>query len=346
MKKIIAISSIVVAVILGFLGFGYYKYFYIPPLPAPAGAKTVSYTFEYKGEKYNLNETVYQSIDDYYGKRSKGIFDGFETNSIEKYLTLDQKTTETDEVVANIKKLAGQHSLNEDQTLELAVSFIQAIPYDEARAKTDLTHPRYPYEVLYENTGICSDKTLLTVSVLRELGYGAGVFMWDKEQHMAAAVACPNEHSNYGTGYCIVETTAAGAKIGVVPDLDSGTLKAIGRASLSNYKEESQQATSLGTGQLYAQKTGKVYQGILTRLNIENEISQIEQYLKGQKAKINSEEQQLENLKKQLDANYAAQNYKTYNSLVPGYNNLVAQVKKDIAEYNAKVQRYNFLIKQ
>jgi len=345
MKKIIALAGLLIILIAG-LGYGYWRFFYVPPMPNESGAKQQSYTWDYKGQKYTLDNTLYQSIDEYFNKRPKGIYQGLETRSIEKYLTLDQKSPETDEITRKIQDLAKAHNLNEDQTLELAVGFVQAIPYDETRARTDLTHPRYPYETLYEDKGICSDKTLLAVSVLKQLGYGTAVFMWDKEQHMAAAVSCPMQYSNYGTGYCIVETTAVGAKIGVVPDLSTSNLKAIGRSSIGNYGQTTQSVTNLGDAQIYDQKTGRTYQGVLARINIENEIKSIEQYLKSQKNRINSEESQLSVYKKQLDTYYSAKDYQTYNSLVPKYNALVAQVKADINAYNEKVNRYNYLIKQ
>ena len=343
MKKILVA---LVILLLGVLGFGYWHYFYIPPLPQEEGAKAVNYVWDYKGQKYQLAETLYSSIDGYYGDRSKGIFQGLESSSVEKYLELDAKSPETAELAEQISDLAKTRHLNEDQTLELAVAFIQAIPYDEARARTDLTHPRYPYEVLFENTGICSDKTLLAVSLLRSLGYGTAVFMWDSEQHMSAAVSCPKEYSNYGTGYCIVETTAVGAKIGVVPDLSTSTLKAVGRTTLGSYGQDNQNVMNLGNAEIYSEQTGKLYQGVYARLTIEREIASIEEYLKNQKIKISSGEGRLEEMKNQLDGYYAAKNFSSYNALVPTYNRLVSSVKSDISAYNEKVSRYNYLIKQ
>ena len=344
MKKI---AVFLLLALTGVLGFGYYRFFYVPPLPQAVGAKTENFTWQYKDQSYSLYETLYQSIDDYYAKRPKGIYQGIENVSIDKYMSLSDKSPEVGNLTNKIKLIAKNHNLNDDQALELAVSFIQTIPYDNVRAKTDLTHPRYPYEVLYEDKGICSDKTLLAVSVLRSLGYGTAVFMWDKEQHMAAAVECPMRYSNYNSGYCIVETTAIGAKIGVIPDLSPDNLKAVGRTTKTNFGNQTQtKVTKLQDVQIYDKETGKTYQGILARINIEKEIASIESYLANQKTVINASQTELDVLKNRLDTYYRNQDFASYNLLVPTYNNKVNLMKNEISAYNQKVDRYNYLIKQ
>lgn len=345
MKKILLSLLIILLVITG---YGYYRFLYVPPLPAEAGAKATDFSWQYKGVTYKLSDTLYQSIDDYYGKRQKGIYQGFETRSIEKYLEITFKDDEVAELVTEIRAEAAKKKLTEDQTLELAVSFIQTIPYDEERARTDLTHPRYPYEVLFEGRGICSDKTLLALAVLRQMGYGTATFMYDEEQHMAAAVLCPSEYSNYDSGYCIVETTATGNKIGVIPELESGNLKAVGRSAISSFDSQTSgtDTTKLSKVDIYATTTGKIYKGIAETIKIEKEIESIKLSLAQEKIAIEQNQKKLETMKRELDRLYAKKDYTAYNALVSSYNALVGTVKKQINDYNTKVKRYNYLIVQ
>jgi hypothetical protein len=233
--------------------------------------------------------------------------------------------------------------------VDLAVSYVQSLPYDEARARTDLTHPRYPYETLYEKTGICSDKSLLTVSILRKMGYGASIFMYEKDQHMAPAVQCSPQYSNYNSGYCIAETTAVGHKIGIIPELDQGNLQAVQRSEIQNFKSDnasSRQNKILSDPEIYAKTQGKTYGGVLQTLTNEKEVEQLSNYFETQKLVIEQKENELDSMTAELDRFKARKDYSSYNRLVPSYNNLVVTIRNLIDEYNTKVARYNLLIKE
>ncbi len=89
---------------------------------------------------------------------------------------------------------------------------MQNIPYDmEGAASGNLTN-RYPYEVLYDHKGVCGEKSRLLAFIIKELSYAVYLLDYEKEDHMAVALKCPMEYSQYsynGTGYCFVETTLA-----------------------------------------------------------------------------------------------------------------------------------------
>jgi hypothetical protein len=87
---------------------------------------------------------------------------------------------------------------------------VQNIPYDYtklyAAAKTGTT--RYPYQVLYDNAGVCSDKSLLLAYLVRELGYGVVLFSFDAENHMAVGIKSPDQYAYRNSGYAFIESTA------------------------------------------------------------------------------------------------------------------------------------------
>ena len=98
---------------------------------------------------------------------------------------------------------------NKDDQVRIAVSLVQNIPYDYESLKFLNTKDRYPYEVIYDNKGVCGEKSKLLAFILRELGYGVVLFYYEQENHMAVGIRCPKQYSQYiyrGEGYCFIET--------------------------------------------------------------------------------------------------------------------------------------------
>ena len=93
--------------------------------------------------------------------------------------------------------------MNDDQA-RIAISLVQQIPYDW---QTFGLENRYPYEVIYDNTGVCEEKSRLLAFLLRDLGFDVVLFSFESENHMAVGIMCPVQYSYKNTGYCFVETT-------------------------------------------------------------------------------------------------------------------------------------------
>jgi uncharacterized coiled-coil protein SlyX len=324
-------------------------YWQLTKFPKPIIPIAKSYSWGYKGQNYRLNETLYQSIENYYRKKRKGIYSGFEESSLSKYLNLPKEDKTISEVTSKIKLESSNKQLTPDQTVDLAIGMVQALPYDEARARTDLTHPRYPYETLFEGKGICSDKTLLTVAILRQLGYGTAVFMYEKDQHMAAAVQCTSADSNYNSGYCIAETTTTGHKIGIIPEIDENSLQAVQRSEIKTFESNGQGTSSikkLTDVQIYSKTKGKTYTEVTQTLANEKEIAELSQYIETQRAVIEQDVANLDALENKMNNYKTSGDIQAYNSLVPRHNNMASDINQKIREYNVKVNRYNALIKE
>jgi len=115
----------------------------------------------------------------------------------------DQKKT-LDSLVNSIKST----SFTKDDQARIAISLVQNIPYDYTRLYTVTGSTRYPYQVLYENTGVCGEKSLLMAYLLRELGYGVVLFEFKSENHMAVGIKSPSQYSYKNSGYAFIEPTA------------------------------------------------------------------------------------------------------------------------------------------
>ncbi len=313
--------------------------------PAPQSPKEMTYQWEYQHQNYTLDETLYLSIDQYYAHQEKGILTGQEESSIDKYLNFPKKDQTIIQVAINLEALGKAKNLTQDQMAEMTLSFVQAIPYDVTRAQTDLTHPRYPYETLYEDLGICSDKSLLYDALVRQEGFGTAIFLFPQDEHMAVGVECSAQYSSYNSGYCFAETTASGNKIGLIPELKANS-QASALETLPSYNTN-QSVTSgqeLSNPQIIAKTNGATYGGIVATIELSNKITALKQSLSQENTQINSDEGNLKNLGTALDGYKSIGDIAIYNANIPAYNSLLAKVQSEISTYNNQVDQYNQLI--
>ncbi|MGD9276476.1 MAG: hypothetical protein PVJ67_04865 [Candidatus Pacearchaeota archaeon] len=97
--------------------------------------------------------------------------------------------------------------------VRIATSLVQEIPFG-ASSKTisvggpEIGYARYPYEVLYDNKGVCGEKSELLAFLLKELGFETVIFYYRIENHEAVGVRCPLQYSMNRGGYCFIETSA------------------------------------------------------------------------------------------------------------------------------------------
>lgn len=120
--------------------------------------------------------------------------------------------------------LSRKNGIPPEKLPNFASSFVQYIPYDSIKASKILaenwsadTDLYFHYETVYLNKGVCTDKSILLVSILRYLGYGAAVLLMEQENHAAAAIYNPNDTQLNNSKFSYIETTTA-APIGYIPE--------------------------------------------------------------------------------------------------------------------------------
>ena len=111
-------------------------------------------------------------------------------------------------LVIKIQNLAD----NKKDQARIAISLVQNIPFgfsDEqvTIGENSINYSRYPYEVLYEQEGICASKSELLVFLLREIGYETVFFYHKLENHDSVGIMCPRRYGLLNTSYCFIETT-------------------------------------------------------------------------------------------------------------------------------------------
>ncbi|MFP4524048.1 MAG: AN1-type zinc finger domain-containing protein [Candidatus Woesearchaeota archaeon] len=163
-----------------------------------------------RGETTRIQFTVYKGLNDYLKGISRtitymqGEAPPTDRNFIMRSLNNKKQEEYLNELVEKIKK----KTTDEDEQVRIAVSLVQNIPYDHEGLSTGNIKGKYPYEVLYTNSGVCSEKAQLLAYLLRELGYGVAILRYGPENHDAVGIECPTRYQYKNTGYCFIESTS------------------------------------------------------------------------------------------------------------------------------------------
>ena len=107
-------------------------------------------------------------------------------------------------------------SKTDDQLVRDVVSLVQNLDYDYSKLDSLSFQVRFPYETLYEEKGVCIEKTLLLLRLLRELNYNTALLTFYGANHAGVGIQCnkPNFEE-----FCFIETTNSFTIGEVPPDL-------------------------------------------------------------------------------------------------------------------------------
>ncbi len=179
-----------------------------------SGLKSFNFTYVLDGNNGNINFSLYNGLDTYLSTLPESMT----YSGGQQPLRADFKLMRIDEpnqeallmpLIKEIENLAPHDKVDQAR---IAISLIQNIPWGPS-GKTvtfggkQVNYSRYPYQVLYDNQGLCGEKSELLALILKNLGYGVVLFYYPKENHESLGIKCPVEYSVEGTGYCFVETT-------------------------------------------------------------------------------------------------------------------------------------------
>lgn len=335
-------------------------------LPEPVGEKAISFEWKYKGKKYLLEQTLYASYYKYYSELPTYYAVDSNDDTAEWYEKHNQMFIESvpedltvKELAHSLKKLAEERKFDENKTLEFVASFVQTIPYDQDKLdnrKRGLNgfkeKTTYPYEVLYNNKGVCQDKSYLMYVLLKELGYGVAIFLFSDPQdnHMAVGVKCPMEYSNYNSGFCFLETTSFHNKIGTIPDLIPQTRIATSDIQVTDIETDSslENFTPLGNVEIQNVIEGKEYTGIINTIAIQRELGRLKKEIILSKANIQKMETEIneyeDTLKKYEKKLKKENNLDDYNALYDNYKDLYSKYKKKFKQYQQEIKQGNAII--
>jgi len=172
--------------------------------------KTMHYPYTLRGISSEITFTVYGGMYDYLVSSEDSTVTYFgqqpSPEEITRIVTLRYMNESVEKPeLQNLVSAIQQITSNEDDQVRIAISLVQNIPYDWNALSINSLDWKYPYEVLYTNTGVCSQKSMLLGCLLRELGYGCSILEYPN--HAAVGIACPSQYAYY-SGYAFVESTS------------------------------------------------------------------------------------------------------------------------------------------
>jgi hypothetical protein len=303
------------------------------------GSKDYSYILSLKSSLYSSYTTALKTF--YYTGNVEPA------DAREKFYAIFFQKKSGDSAVSTLINYANSQAVanawTSDQKVEFIMSLVQHIPYDFSKLNDSPLQPNYPYETLFKNSGICSDKTFLAVSILREMGYGAAILDFPDIRHSAAGISCPLADSINNSGYCYVETTNF-FQLGVIPSSVSSGQAALETDSLANLFDSSR----LSKMEIYQKTTGQTYYGVTNTKKLVAELQAKKSFIDTEKPKIEQtntdltvQQNTLISQKQQLDAYRASGDVSSYNSLVTIYNSGVNSYNTALEAYRVKLSAYN-----
>ncbi|MCK4647801.1 hypothetical protein KAT24_02640 [Candidatus Pacearchaeota archaeon] len=177
------------------------------------GIKNIALNYVLRGENGTIEFAVYGGLANYLSKLSRSIHHVDGEIPVKKDFKLKKLDEEEQRylllpLVTNIQNLVD----NKKDQVRVAISIIQKISFGSSEkiisiGGNKIDYARYPYEVLYDEQGVCGEKSELLAFILREMGYGTAFLYYPFENHETIAVKCPKRHSVGKTGYCFIETT-------------------------------------------------------------------------------------------------------------------------------------------
>ncbi len=166
--------------------------------------KAVFLNFVHKGNKYGSYFIVNRIAHEKLASISRPVIYGKGKDKITKkdfILPRLNNQLQKEKLLPLVEKI---RTLTPDvhEQARIAISLVQNIPYTDAA-----DYEKYPYGVIYEHGGACSEKSDLLLFLLRELGFGTATLIYKNENHRAVGIKCPDEYDVGDTGYCYVEVT-------------------------------------------------------------------------------------------------------------------------------------------
>jgi hypothetical protein len=163
------------------------------------------------GQSYNLTVTLYGGLNDFlsiqngyeyeYYSNNVPSSEELESDVAEQVMDQPDQGRLIDGLVTSIENITA----DKDDQARIAVSIVQNIQYDWSEVNSDSL--KYPYQVLYTDSGICEDKSELLALLLKKLGFGVALFEFSNQDHEAVGINCSAQYSLDNSGYCFIETT-------------------------------------------------------------------------------------------------------------------------------------------
>ena len=189
--------------------------------PAPVVSdteETFERVYEWKYNGYTFSAPLSLSKEKYAHYQKLG----HSNLNLVKYAADSYNRRVVSEIAGGIKAQAESLEFTNYETMMLAASFVQSLPYTTDKETTGQgEYVRYPIETLVDGGGDCEDKSILMGALLKELG--CDVVILEFRDHAAVGVKADRDdaygsYAKYGgVKYFYLETTKEGWELGEIP---------------------------------------------------------------------------------------------------------------------------------
>ncbi|MEX2017095.1 MAG: hypothetical protein WD876_01340 [Candidatus Pacearchaeota archaeon] len=178
------------------------------------GEKEISMKYILKGKEKGISFNVYEGMASYLSDLPKSInYAGGERALRSDFKLRNLNNQEQKQLLLPLLIAIENDAESKEDGVRIAISLVQNIEFGESNKTINLpggnslNYSRYPYEVLFDEMGVCGEKSELLAFLLKEMGYGVVFFYYQEENHEALGIKCPVRYSVDESGYCFIETT-------------------------------------------------------------------------------------------------------------------------------------------
>lgn len=180
--------------------------------------KKISFEWSYKSSIWTYSTTIPGEVYSMY----KSIERNNTNNNYSRYVTDTKDDKWIGNLVETFSKKALESGYSDYEVVCLIINFVQSLDYVKDKVSTGYDeYPKFPLETLYDQGGDCEDTSILLASLIRELGYGTVLIVFDNHAGIGVQGESGAQGSYFeynGTPFYYVETTGEGWNIGDIPD--------------------------------------------------------------------------------------------------------------------------------
>ncbi len=184
---------------------------------------TRTFKWDYAGKEWTWELQIPQALYDFFKELPRSP-----TQNYSVYVTHPLSEAYISKLAAGLTRNVEQEGYNSFQAVSFTAAFVQSLPYTVDKVTTGYDeYPRYPIETLVDSGGDCEDTTILMLSLLDSMEYGAVVLTFSATAtaggHLAAGVkggeGIYGSYYEYnGAKYYFLETTGNDWELGDIPD--------------------------------------------------------------------------------------------------------------------------------
>jgi len=189
-----------------------------------------TYTFDVGKKTYSIELALEEDVVDYFKDEPKvytysgnNLPDDWEIDYYNMFVKNRKDENAIEDILYELQRL--KRNMSEEELVQFAVAFVQGgMEYDWNSYYSVSDKLNYPYETLFEQKGVCSDKSLVLGKLLAALDYDVAFLTFEKANHMAVGLKVPSGYGDLGTKYAFVESTNY-SSIGRIPQTFVGGVK-------------------------------------------------------------------------------------------------------------------------